>query len=219
MEHFSPCAVAAACGEPFSFPGPSFELFVYRPPRFGKMCDGTVSRFRMHWQRMRRTALSRRRPQAMFGITALCYHSISSGSVHGQLSALLHYSVSHAGRGGRHDDCRKTTGWLVGKSDAFLKSKDDYSVRDPSVRTSLRNGSGTGLQVPHGLGFYPSSVVSTYCNSLILTALLYAPATGWKSRRSSKSVLCLTSSLELSVVPVDECIIAGIQGFSIKPVV
>ena len=78
------------------------RFVICRPPHFGKT----------FWQRVLHPARFFHRPSAMFGITALCYRSVSSGRSMTDFWFHPHDIVSHAGRVKPIMNTRKMSGYL-----------------------------------------------------------------------------------------------------------
>ncbi len=120
--HFSPCAVAGCLQRTFLVPRCQPDSPVAIPP-----ISGRESR-----QRMRRIIRSLRCPPVMFGITALCYRSVSSGPVRNGFPALLPSVCLHTGRGGCSNEPGKMTRiWEIRRSDNLSRYHGFLSVRYP----------------------------------------------------------------------------------------
>ena len=135
------------------------------------------------WQRMRRVVRQLRCPAILFGITALCYRSISSESVHSRFSASLPVRRVHAGRGGRHKDRGEMIRIFVRRKLPYPLnvSVSDSPATAPPFGTVRTDGECRQHDLDPAQDFLPAPCF------LFLTALLYAPDTRQENPWSIRS--------------------------------
>ena len=167
------------------------------PMSFRIVCCCSFCSWRGCWQRMLSCFQVASPSTSVFALTALCYRSVSAGSIHICFRLCFFSAGSHAGRSERHIWIGKIYRYWgrrlnIIHPDLWFLSASHRRPRLLSERFGLMvNECHTTLTAK---GFFSLfvRVVSWRILPIFLTALLCAPVSAGKIRFIPKSVLCLT---------------------------